>query len=85
MDINHKFQATLAATVGKYEIAQYHATRLLAEQQRIANLIALYRSESNFLSSAAFDALAQSVPVEPFSNDPEFVMLQDIREGLGLA
>ncbi len=38
--IDHRYEAELAASAGKYDIAQYEATMYAAEQQRIANLIA---------------------------------------------
>ncbi|RLP70884.1 hypothetical protein D9V30_00155 [Mycetocola reblochoni] len=38
------------------QLAQVHATLALAEQQRIANLIALYQADSDILDDPRFDA-----------------------------
>jgi len=38
--IDHEDQANQAAAAGKYDIAQYHATMLRAQQAKVANLIA---------------------------------------------
>ncbi|WP_087136113.1 hypothetical protein [Mycetocola reblochoni] len=45
-----------AAADSQVKMAQVHATLALAEQQRIANLIALYQADSDILDDPRFDA-----------------------------
>ena len=52
---------TDASIVATAILVQVHATLALAEQQRIANLIALWSINDTSFSTAAFDALG-SVP-----------------------
>ena len=65
-----------------HEAAQVHATLQLAEQQRIANLIAL--RESGILST-----VGGSDPLLDFEEDPStfgghWFIREDVREGLGI-
>ncbi len=65
------------------EVAQVHATLYLAEQQRIANLIALASSDSSSLASVGQDALTEMEKRGEGFYSPR--LRPEIREGLGLS
>lgn len=78
--IDHAVEADDAASEGKYDIAQYHATRLLAEQQRIANLIALGQFRVAPGDVAHFRHLVAQ-PLDEYS----ITVSPQIKEALGLS
>lgn len=75
---------TWTETSGMAAIAQAHATLALVEQQRIANLIALARVESENHTTPT-DALDALYTREETSFDTKLHTRAEIREGLGLA
>ena len=77
-------QVVAAAIEAHATLALVAATEKVAEQARIANLIALTRSGFGELMSAGHDAMTEQVPHPDWPNTTLSVIHPEIRKGLGL-
>jgi len=66
---DHKSEAEQAATAGKWDIANYHATMFKAQQQQVANAIALSTWEWTDGEKRVFNTDERAMELRDFAHE----------------